>query len=75
MLNRNTLLAVCALFCAIAIGAGLFVARMSKQNGSIIQQIGDTSLPTSVAAAIEPTLSVDQPTAASTPIPTRSQAN
>src|SRR5689334_21705325 len=69
MLNRNTLIAVCVLFCAIAIGAGLFVARLSKQSGLIIQQTGDTSLPTSVAAT-EPTPIADQPTAASTPIPT-----
>ena len=70
MLHRNTLIAVCALFCAVAIGAGLFVANLSKQSGLITQQAGanTTSLPTSVAA--EPTPIADQPTAASTPVPT-----
>ena len=70
MLHRNTLIAICALFCAIAVGAGLFVANMSKQSGLITQQAGTdtTSLPTSVAT--EPTQIADEPTAASAPTPT-----
>ena len=76
MLHRNTLIAVCALFCAVAIGAGLFVARMSKQSGLIVQQTGagPTSLPTIVGiAAAEPTLIADQPTAINAPVPTSAQ--
>lgn len=71
MLHRNTLIAVCALFCAVAAGAGLFVANLSKESGLIIQQAGtDTiSLPTSIAAA-ESTLIAAEPTAANTPVPT-----
>jgi LysM repeat protein len=71
MLHRNTLIAVCALFCAIAIGAGLFVANLSKQSGQITVQAGidTTSLPTSVAVA-EPTLNADLPTIAIEPVPT-----
>jgi LysM repeat protein len=71
MLHRNTLIAVCALFCTIAVGAGLFVANLSTQSGLIIQQSGAdaTSLPTSIAAA-EPTPTPDLPTAVRTPAPT-----
>jgi len=71
MLHRNTLIAICALFCAIAIGAGLFVANLSKQSGLITQQAGaePTSLPTSVAVA-EPTANADLPTIAIEPVPT-----
>src|SRR5690349_10512372 len=71
MLHRNTLIAICVLFCAVAVGAGLFVANLSKQSGLIIQQTSTdaTSVPTSIAAA-EPTPIVDEPTGASTPVPT-----
>jgi peptidoglycan DL-endopeptidase LytF len=71
MLHRNTLIAICAIFCAVAVGAGLFVANMSKQSGLIAQQPGSdaTSLPTAVAGA-EPTAVDDLPTAASQPVPT-----
>jgi LysM repeat protein len=69
MLHRNTLIAVCAIFCAIAVGAGLFVATLSKQSGLITQQAADiTSLPTGTAA--EPTPIADEPTTASAPTPT-----
>jgi len=70
MLHRNTLIAVCALFCAIAIGTGLFVANLSKASGLITQQASanTTSLPSSVVA--EPTTLADLPTVASTPVPT-----
>jgi LysM repeat protein len=70
MLHRNTLIVICAIFCAIAVGAGLFVANMSRQSALIAQQPGTsaTSLPTSVAGA-EPTLIPDLPTAASEPVP------
>jgi peptidoglycan DL-endopeptidase LytF len=66
MLHRNTLIAVCAIFCAIAVGAGLFVANLSKQSGLITQQAANiTSLPTSTAA--ESTPIADEPTSASAP--------
>jgi peptidoglycan DL-endopeptidase LytF len=70
MLHRNTLIVICAIFCAVAVGAGLFVANLSKQSGLITQQAGTgiTSLPTTVAA--EPTPIADVPTAASEPAPT-----
>ena len=69
MLHRNTLITVCALFCAIAVGAGLFVANLSKQSGLITQQAADTtSLPTSTAT--ESTPIADEPTTASAPTPT-----
>jgi peptidoglycan DL-endopeptidase LytF len=65
MLHRNTLIAVCAIFCAIAVGAGLFVANLSKQSGLITQQAANiTSLPTSAA---ESTPIADEPTSASAP--------
>jgi peptidoglycan endopeptidase LytF len=68
MLHRNTLLAICAIFCAVAVGAGLFVANLSKQSGLIAQQAGAgaTSLPTTIAGA-EPTPIADLPTAAPAP--------
>jgi LysM repeat protein len=71
MLHRNTLIAVCALFCAIAVGAGLFVANLSKQSGLITQQAStDTpGLPTNIAGA-EPTPLADDPSATSVPVPT-----
>jgi LysM repeat protein len=71
MLHRNTLIAVCALFCAIAVGAGLFVANLSKQSGLITQQAStDTpGLPTNIAGA-EPTPLADDPSATSAPAPT-----
>jgi LysM repeat protein len=71
MLHRNTLIAVCAIFCAVAVGAGLFVAKLSKQSGLITQQAGidTTSLPTTIAGA-EPTAIADLPTAASASVPT-----
>src|SRR5436189_6120564 len=71
MLHRNTLIAICAIFCAIAVGAGLFVANLSKQSGLIAQQPGivATSPPTAVAGA-EPTPLADLPTVASQPVPT-----
>ncbi len=71
MLHRNTLIAICAIFCAVAVGAGLFVANLSKQSGLITQQAGTiaTSPPTSVATA-EPAPLADLPTIASDPAPT-----
>ena len=71
MLHRNTLIAICAIFCAVAVGAGLFVANLSKQSGLIAQQPGivATSMPTAVAGA-EPTPLADLPTVASEPVPT-----
>ena len=71
MLHRNTLIIICALFCAIAVGAGLFVANMSKQSGLIAQQPGTiaTILPTAVASP-EPTPMLELPTIANEPIPT-----
>jgi peptidoglycan DL-endopeptidase LytF len=69
MLHRNSLIAICALFCAVAIGAGLFIANLSKQNGLITQQADITSLPTTVAAAA-PTPIADQPVIATEPMPT-----
>jgi LysM repeat protein len=70
MLHRNTLIVVCAIFCAIAVGAGLFVANLSKQSGLITQQAAAdiTSLPTGTAG--EPTPIADEPTTASAPTPT-----
>src|SRR6478672_2484598 len=64
MLHRNTLIAICAIFCAVAVGVGLFVANLSKQSGLIAQQPGivATSLATAVAGA--------EPTATSQPAPT-----
>ena len=67
MLHRNTLIAISALFCAVAIGAGLFVANLNKQNGLIALQAGATSLP-DTGATSEPTPLADLPTA--TLIPT-----
>jgi LysM repeat protein len=67
MLHRNTIITICAIFCAVAIGAGLFVAGMSKQSPLITQQTGTTSLPTNVAAASEPTPNAEQPSATSAP--------
>jgi len=64
MLHRNTLIAVCALFCVIAVGAGLFVANLTKQSGLITQPAGTTSLPTSGGAI------ANEPTAVSTRVPT-----
>jgi LysM repeat protein len=71
MLHRNTLITICAIFCAVAVGAGLFVANMSRQSGLIAQQPGTsaTSLPTAIAGA-EPTPIADLPTVASEPEPT-----
>jgi peptidoglycan DL-endopeptidase LytF len=68
MLHRNTMIAICAIFCAVAVGAGLFVANLSKQSGLITQQagIGATSLPTTIASA-EPTPIADVPTVAPAP--------
>jgi peptidoglycan endopeptidase LytF len=71
MLHRNTLIVICAIFCVVAVGAGLFVANMSKQSGLIAQQPGTTAtiLPTAVPG-VEPTLLADLPTIANEPIPT-----
>jgi LysM repeat protein len=71
MLHRNTLIVICAIFCAVAVGAGLFVANMSKQSGLIAQQPGTiaTILPTAVAS-VEPTPILDLPTIANEPVPT-----
>ena len=71
MLHRNTLIAICALFCAVAIGAGLFVANLSKPSGLITQQSGTEiiSLPTTIAAA-EPTPIADEPIITTEPVPT-----
>jgi len=71
MLHRNTLIAVCVIFCAIAVGAGLFVANMSRHSGLIAQQPGlsSTSQPPT-AAATQPTPEADTPTAAREPTPT-----
>jgi peptidoglycan endopeptidase LytF len=68
MLHRNTLIAICAIFCAVAVGAGLFIANLSKPSGLIAQQAGTgaTSLPTTIAGA-EPTPIADLPTAAPAP--------
>jgi LysM repeat protein len=69
MLHRNTLIAICAVFCAIAIGAGLFVARMSRQSGLVAQQPGlTTSQP--LNATPLPTPEDATPTAASEPTST-----
>ena len=70
MLHRNTLIAICVIFCAIAVGAGLFVANLGRQRGLITQQAGGdtTSLPTSIAA--EPTTVAEEPIATSVPAPT-----
>jgi LysM repeat protein len=67
MLHRNTLIAISILFCAVAIGAGLFVANLNKQNGQITLQAGVTSLP-DTGATSEPTPLAELPTA--TLIPT-----
>jgi LysM repeat protein len=71
MLHRNTMIAICAIFCVVAVGAGLFVANLSKQNGLIAQQPGivATSPPTAVAGA-EPTPLADLPTVTIQPVPT-----
>ena len=71
MLHRSTLIAICAIFCAVAVCAGLFVANLSKQSGLIAQQPGivTTSPPAPVAGA-EPTPLADLPTATSQPTPT-----
>ena len=71
MLHRNALIAICAIFCVVAVGAGLFVANMSKQSGLIAQQPGTiaTILPTVIAGAA-PTPLADLPTVANEPIPT-----
>ncbi|HJZ45817.1 MAG TPA: LysM peptidoglycan-binding domain-containing protein [Roseiflexaceae bacterium] len=77
MLHRNTLITVCAIFCAIAIGAGLFVANISKPSGLVIQQPGvsATSEPLTTAPTSAP-LAADAPTAilAPAPAPTDSPA-
>ncbi|SRR6266508_1682990 len=67
MLHRSTLIAICAIFCAVAVGAGLFVANLSKQSGLIAQQAGaaTTSVPTTAAA--KPTSIADLPTVAPAP--------
>jgi len=67
MLHRNALIAICAIFCAVAVGAGLFVANLSKQSGLIEQQAGaaTTSVPTTAAA--KPTSIADLPTVAPAP--------
>ena len=71
MLHRNALLAICAIFCAVAVGAGLFVANMSKQSGLVIQQpAADTSSTPTIVASGEPTPIADLPTAVSAPVPT-----
>ena len=65
MLHRNTIIALCAVFCAVAVGAGLFVADMSKQTVLVTQQSGQSAAsqpPT--AAAAQPTPEADTPTAA-----------
>jgi LysM repeat protein len=67
MLHRNTFIAICAIFCAIAVGAGLFVAGLSKQSGLIAQQPGLSSTSQPPTATAQP---ADTPTAASEPIPT-----
>ena len=71
MLHRNTIIAVCALFCVVAAGAGLFVANLSKQSGLVTQQPGlsATSQPPT-AAAVQPAPAADTPTAAREPTPT-----
>ncbi|MEO7911561.1 MAG: LysM peptidoglycan-binding domain-containing protein [Roseiflexaceae bacterium] len=71
MLHRNALIAICAIFCVVAVSAGLFIANMSRQSGLIAQQPGTvaTSLPTAVAGT-EPTPLADLPTIASEPAPT-----
>jgi LysM repeat protein len=63
MLHRTTLITVCALFCAVAVAAGLFVANLSKQSGPITQQAA-------AGATNQPTSAVATPSAANTPMPT-----
>ena len=70
MLHRNTLIAISAIFCAVAVGAGLFVANLSKQSGLITQQTGTstTSLPTTVAFAEPTPIAASEPATTSAPI-------
>jgi LysM repeat protein len=71
MLPRNYLIAICAIFCAVAVGAGLFVANMSKQSGLITQQPStDTTNTPNIVASGEPTSLAELPTAIRTPAPT-----
>jgi LysM repeat protein len=80
MLHRNTLIAVCAIFCAVAVGAGLFVANLSKQSGLVIQPPGvsATGQPTAVAGQATPIAAqittMPEPTPTDAPIATRESA-
>ncbi|HEU5103402.1 MAG TPA: LysM peptidoglycan-binding domain-containing protein [Roseiflexaceae bacterium] len=73
MLHRNTLIAISALFCAIAVGAGLFVADMNKQSGVIAQQPGLSGTSQPAAAPTQAAPEADTPTA-SEPAPTSAPA-
>jgi LysM repeat protein len=74
MLHRNTLIAISALFCAIAVGAGLFVADMSRQGGVTAQPPGLSGTSQPPAAATQPTAEADTPTATNEPVPTSAPA-
>ena len=71
MLHRNTLIAICTLFCAVAVGAGLFIANLSKQSGLIALQPGTVAtIPPTAVPGAQPTPLADLPTVARAPVPT-----
>jgi len=51
-MHRNTIIAICAGFCAVAVIAGLFVANLSSTSGSIA--VGQTT-PSTISLAPSPT--------------------
>jgi LysM repeat protein len=77
-MHRNTIITVCAIFCVVAVGAGLLVARLSGQSAIAVQpaEVGTTSAPPTVAAA-QPTIAaptISAPAATSQPEPTSAPA-
>jgi len=77
-MHRNTLIVVCAIFCVVAVGAGLLVVRLSGQSAVAVQptEPGATSAPQTIAAA-PPTSAaptIIAPAATSQPEPTSTPA-
>jgi LysM repeat protein len=65
-MHRNNIIAVCTIFCVVAVGAGLLVARLTSQSGVTAQSssAGATSVPSLVAASQPTGIGVAAPTAA-----------
>src|SRR5687768_16254244 len=63
---RNNIIAVCAIFCVVAVGAGMLVARLTSQSGVAAQpsSAGATSAPLIVAASQPTGIGVATATAA-----------